>query len=153
MKPTEYMIGDWVKRTDPKTNESYYAKVSGICPVIGSNHKQTGWAVRFHKEDEPFDHPCPVLCDPVFITQEILEANGFEAHGWADSKLFTRGFENDDLICKFFIEYRLDNQCLFVDEGLVPTPVRYVHQLQHAMRLCGLNKEADNFVIKKGGQQ
>ncbi|MCR5658935.1 MAG: hypothetical protein K6G25_06375 [Bacteroidales bacterium] len=85
---------------------------------------------------------------PVPLTEETLEANGFETHDWADSKLFVHGFENDDLICPFFVEYRIDNQCLFVNEGLVPTPVYYVHQLQHALRLCGLNNEADNFKLE-----
>lgn len=90
--------------------------------------------------------------EPEPITPEILEANGFESHKWAEITLFTKGFDKD-LCIPFYIEYGLENNTLFINEGLVPTPIKYVHQLQNALRLCNLFDEADNFKIEKGGAQ
>lgn len=148
MKPTEYMIGDWVKHTNPKTNESYYAKVSGICPVIGSDHKQTGWVVRFHKDDEPLDNPCPVSCDPIPVTQEILKANGFEQK-YDDSDLdfyWEEGKQHIEIWKRCNLWYiqtwiNHDTSDLFLS-------IKYVHELQHAMRLMEVHDMANNFKIK-----
>ena len=156
MNPTEYMIGDWVKHTNPKTDESYYAKVSGICPIIGSDHKQIGWAVRFHKDDEPIDNPCPVSCEPVPITPEILEANGFEKYGhrcsiWLNREDFDNHTEIEYRIDQNWFELKRMANRLYIYQ--LKGEVHYVHELQHLLRATGLNEMADSFVIEKGGKQ
>ncbi len=153
MKPTEIMIGDWVKHTNPKTNESYYAKVSGICPVIGSDHKQTGWVIRFHKDDEPLDNPCPISCEPVPVTPEILKANGFvQKYEDSDLDFFWEEHEKRIEIWKrstlWYIQVWVnhDTSDLFLS-------IKYVHEFQHAMRLIGLHDMGNDFKIQKGNDQ
>ena len=128
MKAQELMTGDWVR-----------------LPLFERNAK----VIRVGQSVIDTDIVYPVLekaFEPIPLTPEILEANGYEIRTWNES--YSKGYENKHSICPFFIEYMFVNQCLFVNEGLVPTPVYYVHQLQHALRLCGLNDEADNFKLE-----
>ena len=74
---------------------------------------------------------------PILLTPEILEKNGFKyndlpyAQEWEQYGLSIYG-ENPKMI-----------NC-----GLnIAMNVTYVHQLQHALRLCGLDELADNFKI------
>ncbi|MBR5377988.1 MAG: hypothetical protein IK135_02600 [Bacteroidales bacterium] len=161
MRPNEVTIGDWVKHTNAKTNECYYAKVSGICPFIGANHNVIGWAIRFHKDGESLDSPCPTTCDPIPVTQKILEANGFNTDGkfeicggyteaWIlkdEEKVIKIHFFNGS-----FEELEIDTDKRYFSK-FDNFDNLYVHELQHAFRLCGLVDLADNFVIEKGGRQ
>ena len=74
---------------------------------------------------------------PILLTPEILEKNGFKyndlpyAQEWEKYGLSIYG-ENPKMI-----------NC-----GLnIAMNVTYVHQLQHALRLCGLDELADNFKV------
>ena len=116
MKATELMIGDWV------VSGSYVTTVKSLIDGIRLNG-------CMGKVDEVM---------AVKITPEILEKNGFQ-HGVGH--LYYQFYEEDIYPCKFCIEYNALNWCLFLNEGLVPQPVQYVHQLQHALRLCGIEKE------------
>lgn len=82
---------------------------------------------------------------PIPITEEILKMNGIPTNG------NTHLFDTD-------INYYLE--LLWADGELLWTinlaeycimPFTYVHELQHALRLCGLNDLADNF--KVGGEE
>lgn len=126
MKPSEVMIGDYL------LDRSGFPKK--VDEVLDDGVLLGG--VYHHM----------VEMQGVPLTPEIFQANGYEIRTWNES--YSKGYENKHLICPFFIEYMFVNQCLFVNEGLVPTPVYYVHQLQHALRLCGLNDEADNFKLE-----
>lgn len=96
----------------------------------------------------------PIACndaEPIPLTEKILEANGFEIGAYSTLKL-------DD---NFWLEYyhhenRLRKLWKGIDEWENHTETLdvcfqcecyYVHQLQHALRLCGLDKLADNFKI------
>lgn len=93
---------------------------------------------------------------PVFITPEILEANGFIKTGYMCRCVHNLAdFDNHaqlDYNLKFstFEIKRMKNRAwtakIYID-------AHYVHELQHALRLAGLNDLADNFVIEKGGEQ
>ena len=70
--------------------------------------------------------------EPIPLTEEILENNGFTKHAYGYSydmiKLHGNLTENDTVyftlcICEKYIK------------------VIYVHELQHALRLCGIEKE------------
>lgn len=78
---------------------------------------------------------------PIPLTKEILKANGFWEEGGGFAKFFpgvgkftTWKSRIEDIQCTLF--------------GTVELPLRYVHQLQHALRLCGLQELADNFKVK-----
>lgn len=90
--------------------------------------------------------------EPIPLTEEILKVNGFinhEDNGWKLYKLWEWSVE--------FYYYR-DGSVLKISreiegyKGVDDCHVCYqchVHELQHALRLCGLNELADNFKIKE----
>lgn len=119
MKATELMIGDWV------VSGQYVTTVKSLGDKIALNGC-TG------KVDEVW---------AVNITPAILEKNGFK-HG-IGHVYYYKFFEEDIYPHKFCIEYNALNWCLFINEGLVPQPIQYVHQIQHALRLCGIKKEIE----------
>lgn len=116
MKATELMIGDWV------VSGQYVTTVKSLGDKIALNGC-TG------KVDEVW---------AVNITPAILEKNGFK-HGIGH--VYYKFFEEDIYPHKFCIEYNALNWCLFINEGLVPQPIQYVHQIQHALRLCGIKDD------------
>ena len=75
----------------------------------------------------------PTDISEIPLTPEILEKNGFE-HPFAN--IYALNVEGRSI--PFVIEY------LFGCEGLWDirlTKISYVHELQHALRLCGIDKE------------
>ncbi len=142
MKATELMIGDWV--------------IPRIWDADSTPSKIVGIHYNSYREKDYVDWvDCEVRDEldmndikPIPITVEILEKNGFEQTGdstfsisddgmrfnvtWWSKTMFNVGF------------YRRGNnspseQCCL--------NVCYVHELQHALRLCGMNELADNFKI------
>jgi len=143
MEAKDLMIGDWVRISDDDTDEYFDAQIKGVdfldnvyAPIPGE------------------EKPCPFSIDcvePIPLTPEILEKNGFEndfyeyesvadyvkvrnegyslhstAHEW-DGALITWCNGHVDVVTDFSGEYRGE--------------IEYVHQLQHALRLCGIDKE------------
>lgn len=87
------------------------------------------------------------MIQPISLTVEMLKKNGFiedEENDWfTNSKLlnkyciiiqFCRELDGDDIVEGSFLVF---NGC----------PCRYAHELQHALRLCGLSELSDNFKI------
>lgn len=79
--------------------------------------------------------------EPISITPEILEKNGFvkqDYAGWVISEDFGRRFMSyrtdyfDGLLKIVYAKDPLCDLCL---------KIKYVHELQHALRLCGIDKE------------
>ena len=127
MKATELMIGDWVGRVfDDKRID--YRQVDWIrTGEIGMRYQKV-WAIG--------------CIEPIPLTAKILEKNGFVFR------------EDNDIMCG---EYYLHNQSTFAIKmfngylvGMCmgeDLEFHYVHELQHALRLCGLNEIADNFKV------
>lgn len=74
---------------------------------------------------------------PIPLTPEILKKNGFEDI----NDIYIARCTNIHYPCPIFIEYCCANNCLYINDGLIPEPILYVHQLQHAFSLCGIDKE------------
>lgn len=66
--------------------------------------------------------------EPVPLTEEILKANGLN-----DCSMFYDGWN-----------FELTNKKMVVSVGVI----WFVHELQHALRLCGLNDLADSFKVE-----
>lgn len=131
MKAEELMIGDWLipyNETEPRRVEhlTYQYDMSGKYDVVAF-------------EKNPYTFNYTGFCKPVPITREILEKNGFRKV----QHLYCLLSENKVYPEKFFIEYNPNNYCLFINDGMMPAPIVYVHQLQHVLRLCGIEKEID----------
>ena len=99
MEAKELMIGDWV--------------------LIGNNH------IRVTSLQEGKDY---VEAQPIPLTAEILEKNGFDCNHDAKTSI--------DLVyhdCARITEYGEE----VLEDGKM---IRFVHELQHALRLCGIDK-------------
>ena len=128
MKAIELQIGDWVGRVfnDKRIIEDY---------------RQVDW-IRTGEIGMRYQKVWSIGCiEPIPLTHEILEKNGF----WVMEKVDNGAEEyiayaTDGLI----FHYNRDNDYYFPN---TPISWKYVHQLQHALRLCGLNELADNFKI------
>lgn len=118
MKSTDLMIGDWVYRPD------CYSKVKEIREngIIGLDHLRG--IISFEE------------LKPIPLTPEILEKNGFVYD--SEDKLFEDIYPR---ISMLYSQYRL------VENGGINygemSEIKYVHQLQHALRLCGIDKEIE----------
>lgn len=82
---------------------------------------------------------------PIPLTPEILEKNGFiikkkwaQIGNFGNSPLIMWHFEDDPILHDFKHELEIHQN----DTGKVHVkiPCEYVHELQHALRLCGIEK-------------
>lgn len=139
MKPNEVMIGDWVKFTDPDTNETELNRIR---------------QVDFSGGDKFWD-----CFSSIEINPEILEANGFYKVSKDESENIVKPdvwiYEKEDNVIVIglkagdFSSFEIYNDRRYA----AFTDRLYVSELQHAMRMMGMHELADNFVIEKGGQQ
>jgi hypothetical protein len=112
MEANELMIGDWV---------SYNGIANKVAPA---DFCQKKWISEL---------------EPIPLTTEILEKNGFVlkeeekgAYGVDIAPYYTRNDVPFEIFCDgepFAIRFK------------DPVNIKYVHELQHAMRLCGIEKE------------
>lgn len=127
MKANELMIGDWVDFYHPYEPEKKIVTRHCVtevfeCGLIGiSNHQNPVHA----------DH-----IEPVKITPDILEKNGF-VHYEEDEE----SFHDKDCV---FIKQNLGEYGVCLDKiRTISGTFHYVHELQHALRLCGIDKEIE----------
>ena len=87
----------------------------------------------------------PPYIKPIPITPEILEKNGFKGDGYAILIL-----DEQTYLDYYYYEHRLRKHWCGVDEWENHSKVNditfkcncyYVHELQHALRLCTIKKE------------
>lgn len=134
MKANELMIGDWV------IIKGHPCKVSYLAPFdIGDT--------RLSVISNGYDgNPYIDEIEPITLTAEILEANGFEKCG--DTGLMQKIYEDEGVRISANVYY-INIYLTSARESRVNLKPRqaYVHELQHALRLCGLDYIADNFKI------
>ena len=135
MKATELMINDWVMNG---TNQRQVE-------MIGRN------IIHFNRGGQDLTAALQYLT-PITIDEDILAANGFdhfvdeefpEVEAWR--------MDVDDIKIDIIPSFNRDRFTASIQRGPdkhVSVPVRYVHELQHALRLMGLDTMADNFKIK-----
>ena len=123
MKANELMIGDWVLAIDTIGAKRCIALILELkdvpylaCGIWGEIHKYE-------------------LLEPIPLTHTILEKNGFERLG-TDYILMNYPFGLTNPSAPD--DYK-DNYWLRVAAKSVN--IKYVHELQHALKLCGIDKE------------
>ena len=132
MNVDELMIGDWVYRVDFK--EPIPVRILGLEVVNYDTHPMQYVADVFcPKHNNNVGLYMDEIC-PIPLTAEILKKNGFEK---------VNGEYQDVFYCcdglDLLIDDRLEPWC-YTLYGVLELPIRYVHILQHAMRLAGIEK-------------
>lgn len=127
MKANELMIGDWVKH-------SITGKIGKVYRICGNEY------IAFIDGDTQSE-----LVEPIQLTPEILKKNGIL---YEKQSYYYVIKDDKDLECTYYIQQILqEDWAIGVDIGAydcsVFARVKYVHQLQHALRLCGINKEIE----------
>ena len=123
MKAEELMIGDWVYNTHNDQPEQVYEIGSGLVMLAYND---------LYEYDE---------IEPIPLTAELLMQNGFEKDPETGECLLS---DYDDTFEVCWIGTILTVQSGYGRMELVNC--QYVHELQHALRLCGIEKE---IVFKK----
>ena len=135
MKQEELMLGDYVQVNDE------------VCKVISISYFDIG--ISDSKEDFYHEHIDNIK--PIPLTPEILEKNGFE--------YIRFGYVEKEETCAIEAvhQWRLENSMFALDDETWWRSIKdgklhvkfggfqleYVHQLQHTLRLCGINKEIE----------
>ena len=133
MKATDLMCGDWVYCYGKPTKITILTNADIIATEIGDG-----------------------VITPIPLASEILEKNG-----WIQSRYETckSVYEYKGLHLRHTMIKRSNGRWVANVDGIVEKfsdeymhsflriNVFYVHELQHALRLCGLNELADNFKI------
>lgn len=149
------MIGDLVM-ADVRTEEGtkhFNVRIDGIDEnhtlIDGSCY--VSWCSLDKQKDE-WEYSQDL--NPITLTEDILKANGFEARG---SNTFTRPFGkffvvveldyNDIEISKYYGIGTDDEECEYGSDIHFEENIK-VHELQHVLRLCGLDELADNFKVE-----
>ena len=131
MKATDLMIGDKVM-----------VKVLSQIPDTYVLHT---WTANDYSRD--------IQVKPITLTAEILEKNGFEMFKYDGWVHYYRIFGNS--VIPFVLHSMIGGEMLSQEVDIFSTStdtncginVNYVHELQHALRLCGLSKLAENFKV------
>lgn len=120
LKITDLSIGDWV---------DIYGKVSQIRKIskVDFSGLITIWGASM-----PYGLGAVI---PIPITPQILEQNGFKANEHSD-KVYEYN-EHNCLVQYFFVNHKL---CIR-NNNAIDVEIHSVHQLQHALRLAGIDKE------------
>lgn len=136
IKTSELMLGDLVRLADGQI-----AKVVSLY----KNHKGSGGEIIVDSDLKIFNSLVrDEDINPIPLTAEILENNGFVFKSSECSKI-------DCFILEFyngFVEIdNFDGLYFYAMLTCKETKLEYVHQLQHLLRMCGLNEVADNLKI------
>ena len=134
MKATELMIGDWVAQK----HGGLLLKVSEVRPPYILAAGEGG---QFHED----------TLEPILLTSEILEQNGFVTKDkpdyWAGYRSYTYKYSEGSTGLTFRLyhdtgKYKWSGKCE-ISLNALPYWIRfeYLHVLQHILESCGIDKE------------
>lgn len=92
-----------------------------------------------------------VSCDDIELiplTEDILKANGFENIIGYECYYSTPLLRQSGIVVTINSEMVVTNWTDHNDNVFVEFSCAFVHELQHALRMCGLRELADNFKLK-----
>ncbi len=138
------MVGDWI------TNRNGFPMQ---ITNVGEDYAYATWEGN---EGDPWEFDDKdEQPQPIEITREMLKANGWEEHSYYSSfhnlsnYFFMKDKNGNHLELKhgtlaIWNDHEPDNDGVYSD---ILIPIKYVHQLQQALRLAGLTDMANNFKI------
>jgi hypothetical protein len=123
MKASELMLSDYL---------SYKGRVIKVASIT---KKKVGYHIKDNENRMHYARLCD--CEPISVTTEILEKNGWASmkNGSGDFILTKPMVGNDVTITKIINGY------VMVHGAFNGLRIRYIHELQHALRLCKIEKE------------
>lgn len=141
MKANELMIGDWVCVTKNFTQK--YHRIRAL-----SNDKEDVLKGTYINN---YGVECNSIfsrndIEPIPLTPEILEKNGFKKCARNEWSVFK--YEDDDYTKKALYQVLWSSDELYLEIASYTSRtgefnrlgVEFVHELQHALRLCGIEK-------------
>lgn len=145
MKATDLMIGDWVRIK----GHLDYDKVREI-----ARDENMQWYISFICSATLFR---AYEFEPIPLTPKILEKNGWNLDPvlqcYTSTPLWLYGEGSINLLLQFPTKQSagslkiIDNQKIRNLSDFTWKDRLYIHELQHALRLCGFNKLTDNFKV------
>ena len=141
MKCKELQIGDWI--TD---KNGFQWQIIGVgddyAYATFEDNEGDPWEFD-DKDDQP---------EPIEITEDILKQNKWKVQGYTllpSEHYYVKDDGGNHLLwshgtLSIWLACGEANDGVFSDVVLA---CKYVHQLQHAFRLCGLNELAENFKV------
>ena len=137
MKAEDLMIGDWV---DVNRSEGWRQ----FGKIIGVNEDYA--VIRFEDYDDDWDADL-VEFEPIPLTPEILEKNGFKPiYTDKSAYLYKKIGDKDDDYDSATIDLQQPKCCRVYSLKYKKTyegSIVYVHDLQHALRFCGIDKNIE----------
>ena len=124
---SDLSIGDWVQD-----------KKGSIAQIIGIENWSDGYALNVRINEIDVGCVSANAIEPIPLTPEILEKNGFKKNGeynewnigtWRTPYLLGVSLERPAITIKW------NGSSVFIDQA------KYVHQLQHALRLAKSQRE------------
>lgn len=124
-----FMIGDWVIYNGKPI------KVENVCEDFINYSPDIPYVQEeFYIEQDELE--------PIPLTEEILEKNGIKRSSY-DGKIYGKYFSEDEH-GRLEISVNGDDIWWSINcEEYHILKLNFVHELQHALRLCGINKEIE----------
>lgn len=124
LRSEDLMIGDWVRGFVPDSNSTIYGIFNEQRIVIIAEPSKA--YIELSIDD----------IQPIPLTSKILEKNGFI---YQDEKVWGKKKEGITIELDFGKYATLNHKGFWCIGG--NAEIHYVHELQHALRLCGIDKE------------
>lgn len=134
MKVNELMVGDFIYQHHPKDNTPHIVKVS-----VDTLNLMDRMKIGFIQEQSPLYR----IIEPIPLTTEILEKNGFTKGGMF-GKTYYLAVEDFEISVYFaHVNTQLIIEKRNGREIINMLNAEYLHILQHALRLCGIEKQIE----------
>ena len=151
MEAKELMISDWVQIAEPC---KYAGAIGRIKTLIDHKDEENAYFKVFLQNNTihiDIEDICSEDIRPIPLTPEILEKNGFSHNEiWHNSYV---DIENYHIDVQFGYGGKVDNIRIRENgkDSVIPSEktnlylahIEYLHELQHAMKLCGIEKEIE----------
>ena len=145
MKCREFQFGDWC-RNEYGLPMQMVDLGKGYAYATYEGDEGYPWLFSDNKDDQP---------EPIEITDEMFSKNNWEECDYPlpynhHEYYYVKDEGGNHLvwnceILSIWLDWEEGK-----DDGVyanIAMPIKYAHQLQHALRLCGLNKLAENFKV------
>ena len=131
MREEEIMVGDWIQTN--YTNHTKF-KVVGFDTSCGEVQSKS-WIYYLDN------------CEPIPLTKEILEKNGFtDCESDFEMGVYHYYIGEKNFIADSSLHIGTENHtCYWLNykKTFAIYDIRYVHELQHAFRICKIEKEIE----------